>query len=132
MEIRVTNGYRNVNEVNEMIALIADCGNRLANDGKFVIAADWRADTAMAVMSPETSDRVHHMLTRSNPRVIRSSILTLADQSLINLQVVRLVREAESTNRRHFTDGRQQFEWLAEVLTEAEATRLKTFLELDG
>src|SRR5690606_20366164 len=81
-------------------------------------------------MSPDTAVRVKEMLMRSNPRVIRSSILTLPDRSLANLQVVRLVREAESDNRRHFTGAVEQHRWLSEVMTEAEQARLAEFLGL--
>lgn len=68
------------------------------------------------------------MLAMSNPRVIRSAILTAPDQSTTNLQVFRLVREAENSARRHFTVAREQCDWLAEVLTTEETARLRQFL----
>jgi len=84
----------------------------------------------VAMMSPDTALRAREMLSRANPRVIRSAILTLPERSLANLQVLRLVREAESENRRHFTSPAEQWRWLSEVLTEPERARLAEFLEL--
>jgi hypothetical protein len=72
------------------------------------------------------------MLTRSNPRVSRSSILTLPERSLANLQVLRLVRESSTDQRRHFTSPVEQHHWLSEVLTGAEQARLAVFLELSS
>ena len=74
--------------------------------------------------------RAREMLARSNPRVIRSAILSSPDQSLANLQVVRLIREAESTSRRHFISADEQYLWLAEVLTDPERARLAEFLSI--
>jgi hypothetical protein len=127
MEIRVARGYRSVEDVDEMIQLMTDRVNSLAPEQKFVIAADWRSVT---VMSPETAARARAMLTKSNARMVRSAILTHSDQSLTNLQIQRLVREAENENRRHFISAREQYLWLAEVLTREESARLAEFLGL--
>jgi hypothetical protein len=110
-----------------MIQLMTDRVNSLAPEQKFVIAADWRSVT---VMSPETAARARAMLTKSNARMVRSAILTHSDQSLTNLQIQRLVREAENENRRHFISAREQYLWLAEVLTREESARLAEFLGL--
>jgi hypothetical protein len=129
MEIRVAGGYRSVTEVDEMIRLMADRVSTLPANEKYVIAADWRNVT---VMSPETATRVRAMLSKSNARVERSSILTTSLQSTANLQVERLVREAENENRRHFVDARAQHHWLSEILTRKESRRLFEFLGLLG
>jgi hypothetical protein len=129
MEIRVGAGYQSVRDVDRMIAMMQHHMSQLAPGQKFVVAADWRKVT---MMSPETAARAREMLTRSNPRVIRSTILTLPDRSAANLQVVRLVREAESENRRHFTSAHEQYRWLCEVLREPEQIRLYDFLGLDA
>jgi len=129
LEIRVGAGYQSVRDVDRMIAMMQHQMSQLTAGQKFVIAADWRKVT---MMSPETAARAREMLTRSNPRVIRSTILTLPDRSAANLQVVRLVREAESENRRHFTSAHEQYRWLCDVLTEPEQIRLYDFLELDA
>jgi hypothetical protein len=129
MEIRVALGYRSVDDIDEMIAMMTDRVSRLDPDVKYVIAADWRNVT---VMSPETAARARQMLSRSNARVERSSILTRTIQSTANLQVERLVREAENANRRHFVYARDQYKWLAEVLSREESRRLSEFLGLPG
>jgi hypothetical protein len=127
MEIRVGGGYHSVRDIERMIAMMQGHFGKLAPGERCVIVADWRDVT---VMSPETSVRAREMLSRANPRVVRASILTLAERSLANLQVVRLVREADSEQRRHFTNAVEQHRWLSEVLTEAEQARLAEFLEL--
>ena len=129
MEIRVAGGYRTPADVDEMIQMMVDRVSKLPADQKYIIAADWRSVT---VMSPETATRVRTMLSKSNARVVRSSILTTADQSTANLQVERLVREAENENRRHFVYARDQYKWLSEVLTPVESRRLADFLGLTG
>jgi hypothetical protein len=127
MEIRVGAGYHSVRDIERMIAMMGAHFGKLDPGERCVIVADWRDVT---MMSPETSVRAREMLARANPRVIRSSILTLPERSLANLQVMRLVREADSAQRRHFTNAVEQHRWLSEVLTEAEQARLAEFLDL--
>jgi hypothetical protein len=110
-----------------MIRQIGLAVSSISPEQKYVIAADWRA---VGVMSPETSARARAMLAGTNARVVRSSILIQAEHSIAQLQVQRIVREADNANRRHFTNARAQHTWLSEVLTPAEAARLAEFLEL--
>lgn len=127
LEIRVAAGYHSVRDVDRMIGMMQTHFGKLGTCERYVIVADWRN---VAMMSPDTAVRAKEMLTRSNPRVIRSSILTLPERSLANLQVLRLVREADIENRRHFTSAIDQHRWLSEVLTEPEQSRLAEFLDL--
>jgi hypothetical protein len=127
LEIRVADGYKSVADVDHMIHMIQKSFAALKPEGKIVIAADWRA---VQMMSPDTAARAREMLAGVNPRVIRSSILTLPENPLTNLQVVRLIREAENTARRHFSEPRALVTWLAEILTPAEVQRLRAFLAL--
>lgn len=127
LEIRVAAGYGSVADVNDMIGMMQGQVSSLSPDGRYAIAADWRA---VHVMSPETASRARDMLARSNPRVTRSAILTLPESSTTNLQVMRLVREAENAARRHFTSALEMHRWLSEVLTEQEGQRLASFLGL--
>lgn len=129
IEIRVSAGYRSVSDVDEMIGMIAANVAKIAPSAKYTIAADWRN---VQLMSPETTVRVREMLARTNARIMRSSILTLAENPLTNLQVVRLIREAESASRRHFTSAKEQHAWLSEVLSVEESAHLKEFLGLGG
>lgn len=127
MEIRVDDGYRSVRDVDRMIVMMQAHMSAMTPGDKYVIAADWRN---VRMMAPETAARAREMLARSNPRVLRSAILSSPDQSLTNLQVVRLIREAESTSRRHFISADDQYLWLAEVLTDPERARLADFLSI--
>jgi hypothetical protein len=68
------------------------------------------------------------MLLRMNQRLVRSAILTLPENPTTNLQVVRLVREAENERRRLFTDPQDMQVWLAEVLSREALARLRAFL----
>jgi len=63
---------------------------KIPPEAKYVIAVDGRA---VQLMAPDTAVRAREMLAMTNPRIIRSSILTLPENPLTNLQVVRLVRE---------------------------------------
>lgn len=124
LEIRAL-GFRSVADVDAMIAMIAARVATLRGHEKFVIAADWRA---VHVMSPETAARAKEMLLRMNQRLVRSAILTLPENPTTNLQVIRLVREAENEQRRLFTTPRDLQLWLAEVLSRDALVRLRTFL----
>jgi hypothetical protein len=129
MEIKVADGYRSVEDVDDMIAMMTDRVSKLPAEQRYVIAADWRNVT---VMSPETAVRARAMLSKSNVRVERSSILTTSGQSTTNLQILRLVREADNEHRRHFISARAQHAWLSEVLTREESARLAEFLGVTG
>jgi hypothetical protein len=127
LEIRADSGYRSVRDVDDMLGLVHAQTAKLPPDTKVVIAADWRS---VGVMAPETAVRAREMLTSVNARVSRSAILTLPENSTTNLQVVRLIREAESPNRRHFTAASQLCAWLSAALDAEEARRLRLFLNL--
>jgi hypothetical protein len=129
LEIRVARGYKSVDDVEEMIGMIGENIAKLPESAKFCIAADWRA---VHLMPPDTASRAREMLARVNPRVTRSAILTLPEEAVTNLQVLRLVREAENSSRRAFSDARAMTSWLSEVLSPAEATRLKRFLKSEA
>lgn len=126
IEVRAGGSFR-VEDVDRMIAGLRSVMDAAPPNAKFVIAADWRA---MNIMSPETAARARDMLMFVNPRLLRSGVLTAPEQSVANLQVVRLVREAENEVRRVFTDARKHHDWLAEVLTPPELARLNEFLPL--
>jgi len=125
LEIRVAGGYRTVADVDDMIGMIAKNVATLPASEKYAIAADWRA---VHVMPPDTAARAREMMAATNPRVTRSAVLTLPENPTTNLQAVRIIREAENPNRRHFTSTTQMHVWLSEVLTPEESRRLKRFL----
>jgi hypothetical protein len=125
LEIRVAAGYRTVADIDEMIERIGASARRLDPGVKFTIVADWRA---VQIMSPETATRAQEMLAMVNTRVTRSGILTLPANPPTNLQVVRLVHEAQNANRQHFTSPIAMQRWLSEVLSAEESARLAAFL----
>jgi hypothetical protein len=125
LEIRVAAGYRSVADIDEMIGMIRENASKLKPEEKFAIAADWRA---VHLMPPDVAARAREMLASANPRVTRSSILTLPESPTTNLQVIRLIREAENPSRRHFTSPKEQHAWLSAVLSREESARLATFL----
>jgi hypothetical protein len=125
LEIRVAAGYRSVADIDDMIAMIMNNIAKLSPAEKCTIVADWRN---VHVMAPDIAAAAREMLAAVNPRVTRSAILTAPANPTTNLQTVRLIREAENPNRRHFTSTTQLHAWLAEVLTAEEAARLETFL----
>jgi hypothetical protein len=125
LEIRVALGYRSPRDVDDMIEMIKARAGTLESAAKYTIAADWRA---VQIMSPETAERARVMLRTVNPRVMRSAILTLPAHPTTNLQIVRLVHEAENVNRKHFSAPKVLHQWLSEVLTPDESERLNTFL----
>jgi precorrin isomerase len=125
LEIRVAAGYRVVADVDEMIAMIGKRAATLAPGEKYTIVADWRA---VHIMPPDTAARAEAMLSVMNPHVVRSAILTLPEEPTTNLQVVRLIREAENPNRRHFTSPKRLYAWLSGVLTPEESEQLEKFL----
>ena len=125
LEVRVGYGYRSVADVDAMITMIRSAITARRSLEKFAIVADWRN---VHIMPPEVAQRAREMLAGNNLRVTRSAILTLPESPTSNLQVVRLVREAENTQRRHFAAVPDLERWLGEVLSPAQTTRLKAFL----
>ena len=125
LEIRVADGYRSVEDIDAMIQMIRANMSKLGPNDKMTIVADW---TAVHVMHPETAARAREMLATANPKVLRSSILTAPENPTTNLQVVRLIREAQNADRRHFAEPKQLAAWLSPVLSVQEGARLRTFL----
>ncbi len=125
MEVRVGRGFRNVADVDEMIGMVATAVRPLGAAAKFSIVADWRP---VQVMAPETAARAREMLVGGNVGLQRSAILTLSANPTTNLQVVRLIHEAENENRRHFTSPVVLQRWLCAALTPEESARVAEFL----
>src|SRR5262245_12987446 len=101
MEIDVAAGYERVADIEEMIALIKATTMTMPEPTRMVIAADWRM---CRLFSNEVAARAVQMLIASSARIERSGILHRVDQPTSVLQVFRLVKEAQQTHRRLFTD----------------------------
>ncbi len=79
-------------------------------------------------MSSESSERALELITRSNPRTLRSAAVASHESPVAVLQFLRLVRESKNANRRLFYHPAEASKWLGEVLTPEEADRLAQFL----
>jgi hypothetical protein len=128
LEIRVGYGYRSISDVEAMITMIRTTITSRGSLEKFAIVADWRN---VHIMPPEVAQRAREMLAGNNVRVTRSAILTLPEHPTTNLQVVRLVREAENPQRRHFAAVPDLQRWIGEVLSPSQSVRLSAFLAGD-
>ncbi|HSY24396.1 MAG TPA: hypothetical protein VK841_19850 [Polyangiaceae bacterium] len=126
LEIRVDAGYQAPADVDVMIGLIAQVLGSLPAHERIIIAADWRRCT---VFGPGTADRALVMLTKGNPRLLRSGILIRPDLPATLLQVMRLVSDAQSPDRRVVTSTEAMISWLMPVTTPKELARLKVFLD---
>lgn len=125
LEVRIGYGYRSVSDVEAMITQIRSAISARGTLEKFALVADWRS---VHIMPPDVAQRAREMLAGNNLRVSRSAILTLPENPTTNLQVVRLVREAENSQRRHFSAVPDLERWLGEVLSSAQKVRLSSFL----
>jgi hypothetical protein len=125
LEVRVDAGYQTPADVDVMIGLIAQVLGSLPAHERIIIAADWRRCN---VFGPGTADRALAMLTKHNPRLLRSGILIRPDSPATLIQVMRLVDEARSPERRVVTSFEAMISWLMPVTTPKELTRLKVFL----
>jgi hypothetical protein len=128
VEIHVDGGYRSAADVDAMIAMIARTLGTMtaASESRVIIVADWRQCT---VLGAATAERAVAMLTSVNARVLRSSILALADSPTAVMQILRLVKESKNDSRRVFTSAPDLIAWNAEVATPGELDRLKLFLD---
>lgn len=125
MEIDVAAGYRTVDDVDAMIAMIRAELARVPAKVRVVIAADWRPCT---VFTPPVADRCVAMLTGVVPRIERSAIVHRSDHATSVLQVFRLVKESHFDGRRVFTAPEPLEIWLGEILDAEERDRLRRFL----
>jgi hypothetical protein len=125
LEIRVV-GFRSRADIGAQTAAIARAVAALPKETRYVIAGDWRE---AQIMAPEMAEGAAEMLARVNSSIARSGILTLPEHSTANLQMFRIVREAQNPSRRHFTSAAAMHRWLSEELTPEESARLRTFLE---
>jgi hypothetical protein len=101
-------------------------GEAFASVGvRSVVCADWRVAN---ILPPEVADRLTALLQRGNPHVERSAILLAREHATFNLQVERLVREAQNPARRTFREAPPLVDYLGAVLTPSEKSRAADFL----
>jgi hypothetical protein len=125
MEVRVDAGYRTPANVDELFNAIDDALVRLPPTWKIVTIADWRL---IPVMSPQAAERLQERMALLNPRTIRSAALIDRTAPTAVLQFMRVVRAANSSDRKIFDDLEALVSFLQEVLTDEESLRLRDFL----
>jgi hypothetical protein len=93
--------------------------------GPIVVCTDFRA---MPIFRPEFSERLVTSMRSLNSSIERSGVLGNGS-ALIDLQFVRMIKEAASDQRRRiFTQPESLLEWLDEVLNADERARVREFL----
>jgi hypothetical protein len=112
-------------EVTQLFGMIrADLARRPRTES-VVICADYRR---LTVFPDDVADVYRSMLLQFNPRVARSAFIVSKDGALAQLQLSRLVREAENPERRVLRDVASIMQWLGEVLSPPERARIAQFL----
>jgi hypothetical protein len=95
---------------------------------KSVICADWRkAD----VFPPAVGDALIALLKAGNRRFQRSAILLPPTHATFNLQVERLLREAQNPERQAFRAPMPMLAWIGTMLSEDESRRAREFLGVE-
>jgi hypothetical protein len=124
LEIRVEAGYRTAEEVDELFDAVG-AEVRRAAVAKVVAAVDWRK---CPIMAPVAAARMAERMTTMNARTERSAALALSNSSIAVLQFLRVIREAGLPDRKLFFAPMPLVNWLGEVLTADESTRLREFI----
>jgi hypothetical protein len=125
LEVRVAAGYRSGADVDALFEELAQAVSTLEPGVPHVTVADWRRCT---IMSPESAKRIVECMASINPRTERSATIAANDSPTAVLQFVRVMRDSGHPDRKLFTDKDELAAWLSEVLTPAEAERLREFL----
>ena len=79
------------------------------------------------VFQPAVADALLKLLSGAASHVERTALL-IGESAIFGLQVERLLRESNSSNRRAFRNGQELIHWMSEVLTVAEQRQLERFV----
>jgi hypothetical protein len=96
-----------------------------AGQEQVVACADMRG---LNLLGPGMSEEFGQNLRQGNSIVLRSALLVPKSAAAVKLQMNRMTREAGVAIRRVFDDPLPLCQWMSEVLTAEEATRLASFL----
>ena len=130
VEIRFA-GSASMDEVAAFEGKLVTLVRRIVKDGKTraVLCTDLRL---CEVLRPEVSDRIVALMKNDNPHIVRNAFVGQSS-ALLTLQVHRFISETGGRSRRRmFAEEAPLVDWLCEVTTIPEQTRLRTFLELSG
>jgi hypothetical protein len=83
------------------------------------------------VFPADVAQRLIQLLSAMADRVERSAFL-IGESAVLALQVERVIRNAANPNRKAFRDPQQLRQWLEEILTRTERSRLAEFLDHRG
>ncbi|MGC4086831.1 MAG: hypothetical protein QM756_02820 [Polyangiaceae bacterium] len=125
LEVRADAGYRTPADVDALFEAIGRALSKLPPGIQHVTVADWRR---CPLMSPEAAEHLRKKMSGINSGTERSAALANEQAPVAVLQFVRLIRDANLPDRKLFVHSDDLYRWLAEVLTPAEAARLKEFL----
>jgi hypothetical protein len=113
-------------DVDEVIRFERAMGEAFGSvGGRSVVCADWRQAN---ILAPPVAERLIALLQRGNPHVERSAILLAREHATFNLQVERLVREAQNPARKTFREAAAMVDYLGDALTPGEKARVAEFL----
>ncbi len=82
----------------------------------------------LRIVDPTIIDAVVTMMRQDNPFVERNAFL-LPPGALLFIQIERMLKELNVTNRKSFQDRATAERWLSEVCTPDERQRLRAFLD---
>lgn len=89
-----------------------------------VYAVDARA---VDVFAPDIAEALINLMKSDNPKILRTAIW-IRPRALFSLQVERMLREANNPARRTFSDDEAMFDWLGEVLGDADCELVRSAL----
>jgi hypothetical protein len=125
LEVRVAAGYRSVADVTAVFQQVALEVAKLPPGSKHVTIVDWRH---CPLMAPEAADFLTVRMAGVNPATERSAAIARQDAPVSILQFLRVIRDADFSDRRLFFSEDELCSWLDEVLSPAEGARLRAFL----
>jgi hypothetical protein len=125
LEIRADAGYRTASDVDQLFDQVTVEVRRLPPPARHVTVVDWRR---CPVMAPAAAERMAKRIAGVNAHTLRSAALAGTESPSAVLQFVRLIREARLPDRKLFFEPGELVEWLGEVLTSLEMTRLREFI----
>lgn len=74
------------------------------------------------IMSAEASHLLVQMLKADNPLIQRTTVV-IGDDPLLDMQIWRVLSDADSPNRKSFTDPAEARDWLLEIIDDADEER---------
>jgi len=96
-----------------------------ASRERAIICADHRP---VGIYSPAVTDALVAMFTTLNSRIERAALIASPTNATFVLQLQRIVREAENSQRRVFLDPHKMVIWLSDVLTRHEIAQVRAHL----